>query len=79
MRKITLGLILCSMVTLCFAGQRPLEGFKYASEKALVAMNGNHRRTLHSTKNNHEPGSFPSRMWKAHAKCYRRTVNTGCH
>ena len=24
MRKITLGLILCSMVTLCFAGQRPL-------------------------------------------------------
>ncbi len=39
-------------------------------------MNGNHRRTLHSTKNNHEPGSFPSRMWKAHAKCYRRTVNT---
>ena len=36
MRKITLGLILCSMVTLCFAGQRPLEGFKYASEKAPV-------------------------------------------
>lgn len=36
MRKITLGLILCSMVTLCFAGQRPLEGFKYASGKAPV-------------------------------------------
>ena len=39
MRKITLGLILCSMVTLCFAGQRPLEGFKYASEKAPVGWN----------------------------------------
>lgn len=45
MRKITLGLILCSMVTLCFAGQRPLEGFKYASEKPRWATNGNHRKT----------------------------------
>ena len=45
MRKITLGLILCSMVTLCFAGQRPLEGFKYASEKAPVGNDGNHRKT----------------------------------
>lgn len=36
MRKITLGLILCSMATLCFAAQKPLDGYRYAAEKAPV-------------------------------------------
>lgn len=34
MRKITLSLILCSMAILCFAVQKPLDGYSYAFEKA---------------------------------------------
>lgn len=36
MRKITLGLLLCSLATLSFADQKPLEGFSYSSVEAPV-------------------------------------------